>query len=133
MVFEPEKLSLVDILRLVWEAHDPPQGMGQGNDRGTQYRSALYYFDAWRANTSSGIRSDTLSFCHRLPQNQAKSGRLRSRSGFTRPARKKRLFHNFMIQNGDALTADLMFSTRVQDLLVTWDCVPGVHWFGKGP
>eukprot|EP00928_Gymnodinium_smaydae_P017559 TRINITY_DN16713_c0_g1_i1.p1 TRINITY_DN16713_c0_g1~~TRINITY_DN16713_c0_g1_i1.p1 ORF type:complete len:334 (-),score=36.50 TRINITY_DN16713_c0_g1_i1:44-1045(-) len=45
VVFDPEKISLVDILRWFWEAHDPTQGMGQGNDRGTQYRSGLYYFD----------------------------------------------------------------------------------------
>lgn len=35
----------LDILRWFWEAHDPTQGIGQGNDRGTQYRSGLYYFD----------------------------------------------------------------------------------------
>lgn len=45
VVFDPEKVSLVDILRWFWEAHDPTQGMGQGNDRGTQYRSGLYYFN----------------------------------------------------------------------------------------
>eukprot|EP00440_Ansanella_granifera_P030388 gb/GFBE01033012.1/.p1 GENE.gb/GFBE01033012.1/~~gb/GFBE01033012.1/.p1 ORF type:complete len:306 (+),score=71.56 gb/GFBE01033012.1/:1-918(+) len=45
VVFDPSKISLVDILRWFWEAHDPTQGMGQGNDRGTQYRSGLYYFD----------------------------------------------------------------------------------------
>jgi len=45
VVYDPSKISLVDILRWFWEAHDPTQGMGQGNDRGTQYRSALYYFD----------------------------------------------------------------------------------------
>ncbi|CAE7461828.1 msrA [Symbiodinium natans] len=45
VVFDPSKISLIDILRWFWEAHDPTQGMGQGNDRGTQYRSALYYFD----------------------------------------------------------------------------------------
>ena len=36
MVFDPAKISFVDILRWFWEAHDPTQGMGQGNDRGTQ-------------------------------------------------------------------------------------------------
>ena len=36
VVFDPEKISLSDILRWFWEAHDPTQGMGQGNDRGTQ-------------------------------------------------------------------------------------------------
>mmetsp|Transcript_107611 Transcript_107611/g.169880 ORF Transcript_107611/g.169880 Transcript_107611/m.169880 type:complete len:261 (+) Transcript_107611:60-842(+) len=45
VVFDPEKISVVDILRWFWEAHDPTQGMGQGNDRGTQYRSGLYFFD----------------------------------------------------------------------------------------
>mmetsp|Transcript_72963 Transcript_72963/g.165473 ORF Transcript_72963/g.165473 Transcript_72963/m.165473 type:complete len:265 (+) Transcript_72963:81-875(+) len=45
VVFDPEKTSLVDILRWFWEAHDPTCGMGQGNDRGTQYRSGLYFFD----------------------------------------------------------------------------------------
>lgn len=44
VVFDPSKIGLVDILRWFWEAHDPTQGMGQGNDRGTQYRSALYCF-----------------------------------------------------------------------------------------
>ena len=42
---DPEKISFVDILRWFWEAHDPTSGMGQGNDRGTQYRSGFYYFD----------------------------------------------------------------------------------------
>mmetsp|Transcript_76002 Transcript_76002/g.246135 ORF Transcript_76002/g.246135 Transcript_76002/m.246135 type:complete len:267 (+) Transcript_76002:121-921(+) len=45
VVFDPEKISTVDILRWFWESHDPTQGMGQGNDRGTMYRSGLYYFD----------------------------------------------------------------------------------------
>lgn len=45
VVYDPAKISLVDILRWFWESHDPTSGMGQGNDRGTQYRSGLYYFD----------------------------------------------------------------------------------------
>eukprot|EP00747_Dinoflagellata_sp_TGD_P179819 gnl/TRDRNA2_/TRDRNA2_31264_c0_seq1.p1 gnl/TRDRNA2_/TRDRNA2_31264_c0~~gnl/TRDRNA2_/TRDRNA2_31264_c0_seq1.p1 ORF type:complete len:287 (+),score=43.47 gnl/TRDRNA2_/TRDRNA2_31264_c0_seq1:40-900(+) len=45
VVFDPKKIGLVDLLRWFWEAHDPTQGMGQGNDRGTQYRSGLYYFN----------------------------------------------------------------------------------------
>lgn len=45
VVFDPNKISIVDILRWFWEAHDPTQGMAQGNDNGTQYRSGLYYFD----------------------------------------------------------------------------------------
>jgi len=45
VVYDPAKISFVDILRWFWEAHDPTQGMGQGNDRGTQYRSGFYWFD----------------------------------------------------------------------------------------
>jgi len=45
VVYDPSKVSFVDILRWFWEAHDPCSGMGQGNDRGTQYRSGFYYFD----------------------------------------------------------------------------------------
>jgi peptide-methionine (S)-S-oxide reductase len=43
VVFEPAVLPLEDVLRLFWENHDPTQGMRQGNDRGTQYRSAIYW------------------------------------------------------------------------------------------
>jgi peptide-methionine (S)-S-oxide reductase len=43
VVFEPSKVSLDTILKVFWESHDPTQGMRQGNDTGTQYRSAIYY------------------------------------------------------------------------------------------
>ena len=42
VVYEPEKLSLDSLLSTFWQEHDPTQGMGQGNDRGTQYRSAIF-------------------------------------------------------------------------------------------
>lgn len=42
VAYQPERISLDEILRLFWESHDPTQGMRQGNDRGTQYRSAIY-------------------------------------------------------------------------------------------
>jgi peptide-methionine (S)-S-oxide reductase len=42
VVFDPEKTSREEILKLFWENHDPTQGMRQGNDVGTQYRSAIY-------------------------------------------------------------------------------------------
>ena len=43
VVFDPALTSYEEILRLFWENHDPTQGMRQGNDRGTQYRSAIYW------------------------------------------------------------------------------------------
>jgi peptide-methionine (S)-S-oxide reductase len=43
VVFDPSQTSYEEILRLFWENHDPTQGMRQGNDVGTQYRSAIYW------------------------------------------------------------------------------------------
>lgn len=42
VVYDPAKITLVQLLKTFWERHDPTQGMRQGNDVGTQYRSALY-------------------------------------------------------------------------------------------
>ena len=42
VVFDPSKVSFEDLLRIFWESHDPTQGMRQGNDVGSQYRSAIY-------------------------------------------------------------------------------------------
>jgi peptide-methionine (S)-S-oxide reductase len=45
VVFDPARASYAELLRTFWENHDPTQGMRQGNDIGTQYRSGIYYFD----------------------------------------------------------------------------------------
>ena len=44
VVYDPEKTSYQQMLQIFWESHDPTQGMRQGNDRGTQYRSGIYTF-----------------------------------------------------------------------------------------
>ncbi len=54
VVFDPELRSYADLLRIFWEDHDPTQGMRQGNDVGTQYRSGIYAFsDAQRASAEA--------------------------------------------------------------------------------
>ena len=44
VVFDPQKISYEQVLKVFWEGHDPTQGMRQGNDRGSQYRSAVYTY-----------------------------------------------------------------------------------------
>jgi peptide-methionine (S)-S-oxide reductase len=56
VVFDPSKTSYEEILRLFWENHDPTQGMRQGNDVGTQYRSAIYYTTDEQRQTAEATR-----------------------------------------------------------------------------
>jgi peptide-methionine (S)-S-oxide reductase len=55
-VFDPKQVSYSELLRRFWEAHDPTQGMRQGNDIGTQYRSGIYVFDAEQRRQAEASR-----------------------------------------------------------------------------
>lgn len=67
VVFDPNHISRLAILKIFWESHDPTQGMRQGNDRGTQYRSALY-------TTSESQHQDALASAQHYGQALAAKG-----------------------------------------------------------
>jgi peptide-methionine (S)-S-oxide reductase len=55
-VFDPGRVTYEELLKVFWEGHDPTQGMRQGNDRGTQYRSAIYWHDQRQRDLALGTR-----------------------------------------------------------------------------
>ena len=57
VVFDPKVTSIEEMLRVFWENHDPTQGMRQGNDVGSQYRSTIYTYDAAQANAAEESRA----------------------------------------------------------------------------
>lgn len=70
VVFDPAKISYETILRTFFEAHDPTQGMRQGNDVGTQYRSAIYYTSEEQKRIAEATRAaydEALKKAHRDP------------------------------------------------------------------
>lgn len=56
VVYDPKKLSFEDVLKIFFENHDPTQGFRQGNDRGTQYRSAIYTLNDNQAARAAAVR-----------------------------------------------------------------------------
>jgi peptide-methionine (S)-S-oxide reductase len=56
VVYDPQRVSYPDLLRVFWEDHDPTQGMRQGNDVGTQYRSAILWEDEAQRETAEASR-----------------------------------------------------------------------------
>ena len=58
VVFDPAVISYMQILKIFWEGHNPTQGMRQGNDRGTQYRSAIYTTSDEQAALAAQARSE---------------------------------------------------------------------------
>jgi len=57
-VFDPEQVSYAALLKVFWEAHDPTQGMRQGNDIGTQYRSGIYVYDERQRELALASKDD---------------------------------------------------------------------------
>ena len=56
IAYDPARTTYADLLRAFWEGHDPTQGMRQGNDRGTQYRSGIYVTDPARRAEAAASR-----------------------------------------------------------------------------
>jgi len=56
VVFDPNVVRYEDLLKAFWESHDPTQGMRQGNDVGTQYRSGIYYYDEEQKKAAEASR-----------------------------------------------------------------------------
>jgi peptide-methionine (S)-S-oxide reductase len=57
VLFDPTAVSYEDLLKVFWEGHDPTQGMRQGNDRGTQYRSGIYTFNDAQAEAARASKT----------------------------------------------------------------------------
>jgi peptide-methionine (S)-S-oxide reductase len=65
VVFDPAVISYEQLLQVFWEGHDPTQGMRQGNDAGTQYRSGIYAYDAGQ---KAAAQASKQAFAPRLAQ-----------------------------------------------------------------
>ena len=65
VVFDPAVISFEQLLQVFWEGHDPTQGMRQGNDAGTQYRSGIYVYDADQKAAAEAAKQ---AFAPRLAQ-----------------------------------------------------------------
>ena len=57
VVYDPEKVGLSQLLKIFWEGHNPTQGMRQGNDVGTQYRSGIYTYDTAERSEAEASRT----------------------------------------------------------------------------
>ena len=64
VVYDPTKVSYETLLKVFWESHDPTQGMRQGNDRGTQYRSGIYTYSDAQKNSAQKTREQYQSALH---------------------------------------------------------------------
>ncbi|GAM67587.1 peptide methionine sulfoxide reductase msrA [Vibrio sp. JCM 19236] len=113
IIYDPSKLSLESLLQVFWEKHDPTQGMRQGNDRGTQYRSAIYTYNDEQQTTAettlaayqqllsqSGIANITteikLAGPYYLPKNTTSNIWLRIQMAIVGSAGRASAFHHKM-------------------------------------
>ncbi len=97
VVFDPAELPFEAILRRFWESHDPTQGMRQGNDRGTQYRSAIY------ASTEAQLRAAEASrAAFQLRLSQAGFGTITTELAPARPFYYAEAYHQqYLHKNPD--------------------------------
>lgn len=58
VIYDPRQMTFEKLLSIFWEGHDPTQGMRQGNDVGTQYRSGIYVFDETQRETATRTRDE---------------------------------------------------------------------------
>lgn len=71
VVFDPKLIDIQSLLALFWQSHDPTQGMRQGNDVGTQYRSAIYYY-----GEAHGVLAEKSRQCYQLGLSKAGFGQI---------------------------------------------------------
>uniref|UniRef100_A0A2K5C0D7 Mitochondrial peptide methionine sulfoxide reductase n=1 Tax=Aotus nancymaae TaxID=37293 RepID=A0A2K5C0D7_AOTNA len=64
VVYQPEHISFEELLKVFWENHDPTQGMRQGNDHGTRYRSAIYPTSAKQMEAALSSKEDYQKLLH---------------------------------------------------------------------
>jgi peptide-methionine (S)-S-oxide reductase len=57
VIFDPDRIAYGDLLKAFWESHDPTQGMRQGGDVGTQYRSVIHFFDEAQQRAAQASRT----------------------------------------------------------------------------
>ena len=70
VIYDPKIVKFKRLLQLFWESHDPTQGMKQGNDAGTQYRSGIYTYDRQQAEFSNSTRDSYQQALYRDGKNR---------------------------------------------------------------
>ena len=102
VVFDPRKVSYEALLKTFWESHDPTQGMRQGNDVGTQYRSGIYVTSPEQRRVAEEIAQGVPEG----PCTRPVTVRLRPRSSTLRPSTTPRTITSSIWQRIQMVTAD---------------------------